>query len=149
MEQVFGLLNQLLSQNPQTVQRKLTVKTYKVVPLSQRSGVLGNCDGLNINRFFFLIVRVVSSINAQQENSKDTGVLTTPHGALTVHQDTIARKERLTSSLFHAPREDIVKLAPQFKPVLLVQSMISSTVKVFQTVQLALSVTHAGKNHRL
>ena len=41
MEQVFGLLNQLLSQNPQTVKRKLTVKTYKVVPLSQRSGVLG------------------------------------------------------------------------------------------------------------
>ena len=41
MEQVFGLLNQLLSQNPGTVKRKLTVKTYKVVPLSQRSGVLG------------------------------------------------------------------------------------------------------------
>ena len=41
MEQVFGLLNQLLSQNPLTAKRKLRVRTYKVVPLSQRSGVLG------------------------------------------------------------------------------------------------------------
>lgn len=41
MEQVFGLLNQLLRQNPETLKRKLRVKTYKVVPLSQRSGVLG------------------------------------------------------------------------------------------------------------
>ena len=61
MEQVFGLLNQLLSQNPQTVKRKLTVKTYKVVPLSQRSGVLGKCSDLNINvDIQFVVCRVVS-----------------------------------------------------------------------------------------
>ena len=43
MEQVFGLLNQLLDQDDDSHQQKLSIRTYKVVPLSQRSGVLEWC----------------------------------------------------------------------------------------------------------
>ena len=43
MEQVFGLLNQLLEQDEDSHQQKLSIRTYKVVPLSQRSGVLQWC----------------------------------------------------------------------------------------------------------
>merc|ERR1719369_2310127 len=43
MEQVFGLMNNLLEQNEQTRKNKLNVRTYKVVPLSQRSGILEWC----------------------------------------------------------------------------------------------------------
>lgn len=42
MQQVFFILNTLLSRNKQT--RKLLIRTYKVVPLSQRSGVLEWCE---------------------------------------------------------------------------------------------------------
>ena len=44
MEQVFGLLNDLLKLNEETRKRKLSVRTYKVVPLSQRSGILEWCQ---------------------------------------------------------------------------------------------------------
>lgn len=44
MEQVFGLLNDLLKLNDETRKRKLNVRTYKVVPLSQRSGILEWCQ---------------------------------------------------------------------------------------------------------
>ena len=44
MEQVFGLLNDLLKLNDETRRRKLNVRTYKVVPLSQRSGILEWCQ---------------------------------------------------------------------------------------------------------
>jgi len=44
MEQVFGLMNNLLQQNEETRKRQLNVRTYKVVPLSQRSGILEWCD---------------------------------------------------------------------------------------------------------
>ena len=43
MEQVFGLLNQLLDQDEDSRKQKLSIRTYKVVPLSQRSGVLQWC----------------------------------------------------------------------------------------------------------
>ena len=43
MEQVFGLLNQLLEQDEEARRHKLSIRTYKVVPLSQRSGVLEWC----------------------------------------------------------------------------------------------------------
>merc|ERR1719369_1698792 len=43
MEQVFGLMNNLLEQNEQTRKNKLNVRIYKVVPLSQRSGILEWC----------------------------------------------------------------------------------------------------------
>jgi len=43
MEQVFGLMNNLLEQNEETRKRSLKIRTYKVVPLSQRSGILEWC----------------------------------------------------------------------------------------------------------
>lgn len=39
--QVFGLMNRLLSESGD---RRLSVRRYKVVPLSERSGVLEWCD---------------------------------------------------------------------------------------------------------
>ena len=43
MQQVFILVNQLLKTNRQT--RSLGIRTYKIVPLSQQSGVLEWCEG--------------------------------------------------------------------------------------------------------
>uniref|UniRef100_A0A670HWK5 non-specific serine/threonine protein kinase n=1 Tax=Podarcis muralis TaxID=64176 RepID=A0A670HWK5_PODMU len=45
MQQVFQMCNALLQQNTDTRKRKLTIRRYKVVPLSQRSGVLEWCTG--------------------------------------------------------------------------------------------------------
>ncbi|XP_029898301.1 serine-protein kinase ATM isoform X3 [Aquila chrysaetos chrysaetos] len=45
MQQVFQMCNTLLQQNTETRKRKLTIRRYKVVPLSQRSGVLEWCSG--------------------------------------------------------------------------------------------------------
>ncbi|XP_006815117.1 serine-protein kinase ATM-like [Saccoglossus kowalevskii] len=45
MQQMFGLVNKLLQKEPETRKRKLTVRKYKVIPLSQRSGVLEWCEG--------------------------------------------------------------------------------------------------------
>ncbi|XP_075347105.1 serine-protein kinase ATM [Mycteria americana] len=45
MQQVFQMCNTLLQQNSETRKRKLTIRRYKVVPLSQRSGVLEWCSG--------------------------------------------------------------------------------------------------------
>uniref|UniRef100_A0A663LT06 non-specific serine/threonine protein kinase n=1 Tax=Athene cunicularia TaxID=194338 RepID=A0A663LT06_ATHCN len=45
MQQVFQMCNTLLQQNAETRKRKLTIRRYKVVPLSQRSGVLEWCSG--------------------------------------------------------------------------------------------------------
>ncbi|XP_029417756.1 serine-protein kinase ATM isoform X1 [Nannospalax galili] len=45
MQQVFQMCNSLLQRNTETRKRKLTICTYKVVPLSQRSGVLEWCIG--------------------------------------------------------------------------------------------------------
>ncbi|XP_011366455.1 serine-protein kinase ATM isoform X2 [Pteropus vampyrus] len=45
MQQVFQMCNTLLQRNTETRKRKLTISTYKVVPLSQRSGVLEWCTG--------------------------------------------------------------------------------------------------------
>ena len=44
MQQVFGLMNQLLAQDEEAAQQKLSIRTYKVVPLSQRSGILEWCS---------------------------------------------------------------------------------------------------------
>lgn len=43
MQQIFTIMNNMLKNNKTTVKEKLKVKTYKVVPLSQRSGVLEWC----------------------------------------------------------------------------------------------------------
>ncbi|XP_053871494.1 serine-protein kinase ATM isoform X1 [Malaclemys terrapin pileata] len=45
MQQVFQMCNTLLQQNTETRKRKLTIRRYKVIPLSQRSGVLEWCSG--------------------------------------------------------------------------------------------------------
>ena len=43
MQQVFHLTNQLLEQDRETRQHQLKIRTYKIVPLSQRSGLLEWC----------------------------------------------------------------------------------------------------------
>ncbi|KAG8452945.1 hypothetical protein GDO86_004664 [Hymenochirus boettgeri] len=45
MQQVFQMCNTLLQRNSETRKRKLSIRRYKVVPLSQRSGVLEWCTG--------------------------------------------------------------------------------------------------------
>lgn len=45
MQQVFQMCNMLLQRNTETRKRKLTIRRYKVVPFSQRSGVLEWCTG--------------------------------------------------------------------------------------------------------
>ncbi|XP_065364298.1 serine/threonine-protein kinase ATM isoform X2 [Calliphora vicina] len=44
MQQVFCMINNLLKQEPAAVERKLLIRTYKVVPLSTRSGLLEWCE---------------------------------------------------------------------------------------------------------
>ncbi|XP_033207324.1 serine-protein kinase ATM-like isoform X3 [Belonocnema kinseyi] len=44
MQQVFTVINSLLRANKETKERKLNIRTYKVVPLTQRSGVLEWCE---------------------------------------------------------------------------------------------------------
>ena len=45
MQQVFVLVNRLLLKEPSTMKRRLCVRTYKVIPLSQRSGIVEWCEG--------------------------------------------------------------------------------------------------------
>jgi ataxia telangiectasia mutated family protein len=44
MQQVFGVMNKLLQADAKTKSRRLQVRTYKVVPLSQRTGILEWCE---------------------------------------------------------------------------------------------------------
>ncbi|KZC09469.1 Serine-protein kinase ATM [Dufourea novaeangliae] len=44
MQQVFNVMNILLKAYKETRRRKLMIRTYKVVPLTQRSGILEWCD---------------------------------------------------------------------------------------------------------
>lgn len=43
MQQLFGMINVLLQKDAQSAQRKLQIRTYKVLPLSQRAGILQWC----------------------------------------------------------------------------------------------------------
>ncbi|CAG4944828.1 unnamed protein product [Colias eurytheme] len=45
MQQVFNIVNTLLEKNPVTYHNKLLIRTYKVVAMSRRSGVLEWCEG--------------------------------------------------------------------------------------------------------
>ncbi|XP_022052894.2 serine-protein kinase ATM isoform X1 [Acanthochromis polyacanthus] len=45
MQQVFSMCSMLLQRNSDTRKRKLNIRRYKVVPFSQRSGVLEWCSG--------------------------------------------------------------------------------------------------------
>ena len=40
MEQVFGLVNELLTKDAQTARRALHIRTYKVIPLAPETGLL-------------------------------------------------------------------------------------------------------------
>lgn len=44
MQQVFTIMNGMLRSHKEARKRRLNVKTYKVVPLSQRSGLLEWCS---------------------------------------------------------------------------------------------------------
>lgn len=44
MQQVFGIVNELLNSDSQFIERKLHLRTYKVTPLSTRSGILEWCS---------------------------------------------------------------------------------------------------------
>ncbi|XP_064646511.1 serine-protein kinase ATM-like isoform X2 [Lineus longissimus] len=44
MQQVFEMVNTLLQRDPEAKRRNLAIRRYKVVPLSQRSGVLEWCE---------------------------------------------------------------------------------------------------------
>ncbi|KAK7066611.1 hypothetical protein SK128_024144 [Halocaridina rubra] len=44
MEQVFGIVNTLLAKNPNTRDKALSMRTYQVIPLSQRSGLIQWCE---------------------------------------------------------------------------------------------------------
>ncbi|CAF4490038.1 unnamed protein product, partial [Rotaria sp. Silwood2] len=45
MQQLFTVVNRLLDKDDLTCQRSLNIRTYKVVPLTQKSGVLEWCEG--------------------------------------------------------------------------------------------------------
>lgn len=44
MQQVFAVVNQLLRDNKETKKRRASMRTYRVVPFSRRSGILEWCD---------------------------------------------------------------------------------------------------------
>ncbi|XP_050088728.1 serine/threonine-protein kinase ATM [Anopheles aquasalis] len=44
MQQVFGIINVLLRHDKETARRQLSIRTYKVVPLSRQSGILEWCE---------------------------------------------------------------------------------------------------------
>lgn len=44
MQQVFNILNEMLATHRSTQKRRLNIKTYKVIPLTQRSGILEWCS---------------------------------------------------------------------------------------------------------
>eukprot|EP00794_Sanderia_malayensis_P017373 gene17373-19112_t len=44
MQQVFGMVNRLLQESSETRKRELRIRTYKVIPLSQRSGIVEWCE---------------------------------------------------------------------------------------------------------
>ena len=54
MQQVFGLMNNLLATaalGPKSTNNKLNIRTFKVVPLSQRSGNF--CMNLIVTIYYF------------------------------------------------------------------------------------------------
>ncbi|XP_063705543.1 serine/threonine-protein kinase ATM [Culicoides brevitarsis] len=44
MQQVFNIMNAMLAQNPKSAERRLQIRTYKVIPFSRRSGMLEWCS---------------------------------------------------------------------------------------------------------
>jgi len=44
MQQVFGVINSVLARDEEAAKRTLEMRTYKVMPLSQRSGIIEWCE---------------------------------------------------------------------------------------------------------
>lgn len=44
MQQVFTVINSVLARNDETARHKLSMRTYRVVPLSKKSGVIQWCE---------------------------------------------------------------------------------------------------------
>lgn len=44
MQQVFGVVNELLNSDSEFTERQLHLRTYKVTPLSTRSGIIEWCQ---------------------------------------------------------------------------------------------------------
>ncbi|XP_034246355.1 serine-protein kinase ATM isoform X2 [Thrips palmi] len=63
MQQVFNIMNTLLQDCQETKRRRLLIRTYKIVPLSQRCGVLEWCQ--NTAPFQEVLRSVHSRYNAQ------------------------------------------------------------------------------------
>uniref|UniRef100_H2YNF5 non-specific serine/threonine protein kinase n=1 Tax=Ciona savignyi TaxID=51511 RepID=H2YNF5_CIOSA len=67
MQQVFQLVNVLLAKDPNT--KSLSIQTYKVVPLSQKSGLVQWCDGtipIGVYLKKFKNSPLISKMNYQQ-----------------------------------------------------------------------------------
>ncbi|CAH1233491.1 ATR [Branchiostoma lanceolatum] len=45
MQQVFGLVDSLLKKDEESRRRKLSIRTYKVIPMSKQSGLVQWCEG--------------------------------------------------------------------------------------------------------
>ncbi|XP_049852036.1 serine-protein kinase ATM isoform X1 [Schistocerca gregaria] len=54
MQQVFTMMNTFLRRNKETSKRKLLMRTYKVVPLSQRSGIIEWCDNTEVLAIYLI-----------------------------------------------------------------------------------------------
>ena len=54
MQQVFGLINTLLRNDPKTRKRRLQIRQYKVVPLSQTSGILEWCENTIVMKDYLI-----------------------------------------------------------------------------------------------
>lgn len=48
--QVFGIVNELLAKNSETRDRSLSVRTYQVTPLSQKSGLIQWCNNTQVSK---------------------------------------------------------------------------------------------------
>jgi len=53
MQQVFVLVDTLLRRNPSTRTRMLSIRTYKAIPLTPRSGLLEWVDNTKVKKFIY------------------------------------------------------------------------------------------------
>ncbi|XP_043476471.1 serine-protein kinase ATM-like [Leptopilina heterotoma] len=74
MQQVFTVINSLLNANKETKERKLNIRTYKVVPLTQRSGVLEWCENTSPISHILLGADRVSGIHKKYYPQDLTGL---------------------------------------------------------------------------
>ncbi|XP_028397502.1 serine-protein kinase ATM-like [Dendronephthya gigantea] len=76
MQQVFRMVNTLLQKNVETRKRNLKMRTYKVVPLSQRSGLVEWCEQTMPLGNYLIGVQGKSPVGAHQRyNPRDLSSL--------------------------------------------------------------------------